>query len=95
MYVLNISLHNISLDVKSDLTTSRDKNVAHIQYEMLTESQVHKENDDHVHEDVEVYISIDDGGVNNHDHAFEDVKTLGEGVNESICTNKGKEYRLI
>ncbi|CAI8609156.1 unnamed protein product [Vicia faba] len=64
-----------------------DKDVEDIMSDMLTESQVHKENDDHDHEDVEDAIVIFDGGVfNYHDHAFEDVKALGEGVNESSCT---------
>ncbi|CAI8583472.1 unnamed protein product [Vicia faba] len=48
-----------------------DKDVAYILYDMLTKSQVHKENGEHVHEYVEVDITIvDDGVVNNHDHSF-------------------------
>ncbi|CAI8586784.1 unnamed protein product [Vicia faba] len=72
---------------KTKLSTSGgDKDVPDILYNMLTEPQVHKENNDHVHEDVKV----DDGVVNNHNHAFEYVKTLGKGVNESISTINGE-----
>lgn len=68
-----------------------NKDVPKIMYNMLTEPQVHKENDDHIHEDVEVYIAIIDGHfVNNHDHAFKDMNTLWEGVNERIFTTNGK-----
>lgn len=35
------------------------------------------------------------GGVNNHDHAFEDVKTLDESVNKGLGTNEGNECTLI
>lgn len=42
-----------------------------IQLNMLTKSQVNKESDNHVHEDVEVVIVVaDGGGIYNHDHAL-------------------------
>ncbi|CAI8604407.1 unnamed protein product [Vicia faba] len=79
-----------------------DKHVPGIMSDMLTNSQVHKENDNHDHKYVEVDITISYGGfVNNHDHAFEDVKTMVKGEiskNESIqmiCTSNSKEYKLI
>ncbi|CAI8613445.1 unnamed protein product [Vicia faba] len=59
---------------------------------MMTKPQVHKENEDHVHEDADVDTSrANDGVVNNHEHA----KTLGEDVNESYCTSNGNKYILI
>ncbi|CAI8587693.1 unnamed protein product [Vicia faba] len=66
-----------------------DKDVADILYDMLAKPQMHKENDD-FHEDVEV-----DTTIANDDHALEDVKTLGKGVNEIIYTTNGKKNRLI
>lgn len=64
-----------------------------ILFNILTKSQVHKENDEQVHEDVEVDATRDkDGGMDNHD------KTLNEEViskNDNIilvCTTKSKEY---
>lgn len=69
---------------------------------MLTKSQVHQKSDDHVSEDGMVYTVVANGcGIDNHDHALEDVQTLGEGViskNEIIlmaCTINSKKYRLI
>lgn len=48
---------------------------------MLTWSQIHKENNYHIHEDVEVDTAIGDGDVvNTHDHAGEGVETLYEYV---------------
>ncbi|CAI8603532.1 unnamed protein product [Vicia faba] len=64
------SLHNIPLDFKSDLATGGDmRNI----YDTLMsyEPQVHKENDDHVHEYVKVDIGIADGGVNYNGNPFE------------------------
>lgn len=48
--------------------------------DILTKSQAHEENDDHVHEDVKANTTIANNGVvTNHDHAFEDAKTQGRG----------------
>lgn len=44
-----------------------DKNLLDI---MLIEYQIHKENGDHVHEDIEVDTAIANGGVVNYDHAL-------------------------
>ncbi|CAI8605718.1 unnamed protein product [Vicia faba] len=69
-----------------------DKDVADIQYAMMSKPQIHKENENYVHEDTEVGIARANGGIiNNHDHA----KTLGEYVNERYFTSNGKKYRLI
>lgn len=58
-----------------------DKDVLYILYGTLTESQIHKDIDDHIHEDVEIDIVMGDGDVvNAHDHAREDGKTLCEDV---------------
>lgn len=73
-----------------------DSDVSDIFLDMLTKSQVHKKNGDNVHEDV----AADDSGINNHDHALEDMQTLGEGLiskNESILlvyATKSKKYKL-
>lgn len=79
-----------------------DRDVPNIMSDTLTKSQVHEENYDHAHEDVEANITIDNDGVfTNHDHELEDVKTLGEGViskNEIILmvyASNSKEYRVI
>ncbi|CAI8586168.1 unnamed protein product [Vicia faba] len=54
-----------------------DKDVLDISYDMLVESQMYKENDDHFHEDVEVDTIIISGGFdNNHDHEIIDDDTL-------------------
>lgn len=58
-----------------------DKNVLVIMSNMLSESQVHKEVDGHVHEVVEV----DNGIADDSDLSLEDVKTQGQSV---ICKNK-------
>ncbi|CAI8605693.1 unnamed protein product [Vicia faba] len=52
--------------------------------DMLKWSQMYKENDDHVHEDVEVETVIaNDGIVNNHDHEVENVETTcGEVISK-------------
>ncbi|CAI8583570.1 unnamed protein product [Vicia faba] len=56
-----------------------DKYVSYISSKMLTGSQMHKENDDHIHEDVEDDHVIPNGGVdNNHDHAIVNEVTLCE-----------------
>lgn len=58
-----------------------DNNVSVIMFNMLSVSQVCKEVDSHVHEDLE-----DDNGItDDSDHDIEDVKTL---VNEAICKNQ-------
>lgn len=60
---------------------------------MLTKSQMHKENDDQVPEDVDP-TRVKDGGMDNHD------QTLNEGMisknerNLLVCATS-KEYRLI
>lgn len=62
-----------------------DKNVSNFLFDMLTKSQRLKENDDHIHEDVQVdFYKGDIVVVNTHDH----VETLGENL---IC----KDERLI
>lgn len=66
-----------------------DNDVSGILYDMLTKSQGHKENNDHVHEYVEADVTITkDGGIDNHD------QTLNEEV-ISKNENFSKEYRLI
>lgn len=73
-----------------------EKNVAEFLYDMLTKLQMHKENEVHVHEDVEVDNVVAHGNVvNNQYHALEDVKARGKGVNEIRCTTNNKEYNLI
>ncbi|CAI8619212.1 unnamed protein product [Vicia faba] len=60
------------------------------------EECVIKENGDHDLEDVKVDIAIVDGGVvNNHNHAFEDVKTLGVPLNSCEVTKCSKRARKI
>lgn len=78
-----------------------DNIVPYIMSNILTKSQVHKENDDHVHEEVEIDASIDNGGViTNHDHALGDLKTLGEiliskdAILILVCATKRKQYIL-
>lgn len=78
-----------------------DKDVSNFMSDMLTKYQVHKESDDHFHEDVEVVTAASNsGGIDNHDHALEDMQTLIEGViskNESIllvCATNYKEYMI-
>ncbi|CAI8595117.1 unnamed protein product [Vicia faba] len=78
-----------------------DKDVLDILYDMLTKSQMHKENGDHVHEDVKVDTVIaNDGVVNNYDHAIDDVETTCEDViskDESlllVCDANRKVYRF-
>lgn len=67
---------------------------------MLTQSQVHKENDDH--EAIEVDIIVSNGDViNNHEHKVKYVKTWGEEgriKDESVpldCDVNNKEYGLF
>lgn len=56
-----------------------DKYAPNIRSNILTKSQVHKESDDRVHEDVEFVTSVaNGGGIDNHDHALEDVQTHSE-----------------
>ncbi|CAI8609041.1 unnamed protein product [Vicia faba] len=61
---------------------------------MMTKPQVHKENEDHVHEYDKVNSIIPNVVYNNYDHASKEVKTLGESVNEIYCTMIGNDNRL-
>lgn len=75
-----------------------DKYVLNIMSDMLTKSQMHK-NDDHICENFEVDTLIANHGVViNHDHAVEDVETLCEDViikDESLLLINSKEYKLF
>ncbi|CAI8595306.1 unnamed protein product [Vicia faba] len=58
-----------------------NKDVLDISFDMLIEYQMCKENDNHIHEYVEVSIVITNGGVyENHVHVVEDEETLCEDV---------------
>ncbi|CAI8595092.1 unnamed protein product [Vicia faba] len=71
-----------------------DKYVPYILLYMLTESQMHKKNDDHVHEDVEVDIVLANNDViNNHDHVVEDLETMCEDVINVIVNSE--DFDLI
>ncbi|KAL5079391.1 hypothetical protein RYX36_007812, partial [Vicia faba] len=67
-----------------------DKYVPYILLYMLTESQMHKKNDDHVHEDVEVDIVIaNNDDINNHDHVVEDLETINYATDKDDVIKKG------
>lgn len=58
-----------------------NKDVPDILFDMLIGSQMHKENDDHVYENVKVdTIIANDGVVDNHDHEVEYMETMCKDV---------------
>lgn len=102
-----INHHDILMSSSEDSSETNlrsrdgDKDVSDFMFDMLTKYQVHKESDDHVHEDIEVLtVASNDGDIGNHDHALENVQTLIEGViskNESILlvyATNCKEYMI-
>lgn len=50
-----------------------DNDVSNILYDMLTQSQIHKENDDHEAVEVDTIVS-NENVINNHEHTVKDVE---------------------
>lgn len=79
---------------------NNDNDVSNILYDMLTQSQIHKENDDHEFVEVDSIVSNEDV-FNNHEHTVKDMDTWGEEViskDESVllvCDVNNNEYELF
>lgn len=73
-----------------------DNNVPYLLSNILTKSQVHKENDDQVHEDVEADTTrAKDDGMDNHDQKLIEGMVSKNEINLLICATNSKKQKLI